>query len=124
MPFDLFYYKQNYYWSLDVLTPNTEDLLISLKNNHECIIPISNSTKLYEEIKKRNIRKTASFLLEGTPKNLKNCLVRFITHQQNLKRIIPLDIYILQLSFMRRSEEGIVLADIKEPWYNGLIKYL
>lgn len=124
MPFDLFYYKQNYYWSLDVLTPNTEDWLISLKNNHECIIPISNSTNLYEEIKKRNIRKTASFLLEGTPKNLKNCLVRFITHQQNLKRIIPLDIYILQLSFMRRSEEGVVLADIKEPWYNGLIKYL
>lgn len=124
MPFDLFYYKQNYYWSLDILTPNTENWLNCLRHDNERKISINSKTNLYQEVKKYNIKQTTGFLLEGTPQDLKNCLVRFITHQENLKRIVPLDIYILQLSFMRRSEEGIILADIKEPWYNGFTKFL
>lgn len=123
-PFDLFYYKRNYYWSLDILKPDSENWLNSLKDDHKHRISINGKTNLYEEVKKQNIKKTTGFLLEGTPQNLRKCLVRFITNQQNLKRIVPLDIYILQLSFMRRSEEGIVLADIKEPWYNCIIKYI
>lgn len=123
-PFDLFCYKRNYYWSLDILKPDSEIWLNSLKADHKHRISINAKTNLYEEVKKQNIKETTAFLLEGTPQNLRNCLVRFITNQQNLKRIVPIDIYILQLSFMRRSEEGIVLADIKKSWYDCIIKYL
>ena len=115
-PFDLFYYHNNYYWSLDYNNPQNEGWLENLRNNKSNHIDICLKTDLYQIIKGKHLCETTHFLLKGSPQDLVDCLSRFITNQMNLKRIPPLEIYMLQLSLMRRgsSPEGIVLADKKK----------
>ncbi len=119
-PLDLFSYKSNYYWSLDIKDTQSNSVIKDLIKSHDRYIPIEKNTDLYDVIKSKGIKETTQFLLEGTPTNLTMCLASFMTNQLNLKRISPLDIYMLQLALIRQGGNEFVLAKKKSPWYNKI----
>lgn len=121
-PLDLFYYKNNYYWSLDVKETQSNNVIKDLIKSHDRYIPIERNTDLYDVVKSKGIKETTQFVLEGTPTNLIMCLAHFMTNQQNLKRISPLDIYMLQLALIRQGDDEFVLAKKDTPWYSNIFK--
>ena len=116
-PLDLFYFHDNYYWSII-----EKDIDISSFTDGKPIV-LTPRTDFYKE-HVEGLTQDQIFYIKGTQEQITNMLVSFISNKINRQRISPLDIYILQLALIREGDgsEGIVLAEKNRPFFRRIKK--
>lgn len=108
-PLDLFQYRGNYYWSF----------LVEEKSNKDNIeIEINKNTIIYDHCVKEHLQqgKDITLSIKGNRQIVVEKISDFIANKLNRKRTSSLDIYMLQLAFIRK-DSNLVLGIKKNKWF-------